>query len=109
MERKDKVRVTGPIIALTTLQSQNKDDDIIGCYVYDENIYTNPLSSFYAFEGLPYVYGLDEKDFIIADSERGSIQRYAVEYCKTPVGVDEFSSKTDSLVDSFFSLPSLAN
>ena len=72
-------------------------DAIRGCYVFDYNIYTNPLSSFVAFAGLPFVYGFDEDIFIIANTGGGDIQSYSVEYCKTPVGADEFSSKTEFL------------
>ena len=95
------VASTGVVIAITI--PKNTDDNIIGCYVFDKNLYTNPLSSSGAFGGLPYVYGFDENTFIIANTEGGDILSYTVEYYKTPVGTDEFSSKTDSLTDSLFS------
>ncbi|MCL1828809.1 MAG: hypothetical protein FWG32_04850 [Oscillospiraceae bacterium] len=91
----------GPVIAATAPQSQ--DEDIIGCYVFDKNIYTNPLSSFMAAGGLPYVYGFGEDFFIIANTSGGEPHCYSAEYCKTPVGADEFRSKMTSLPGSLFS------
>ena len=112
---------TGPLIALSSASGVNDDISAIaaagtpppsavngfngvenairGCYVFDYNIYTNPLSSFVAFDGLPFVYGFAEDIFIIANTGGGDIQSYSVEYCKTPVGADEFSSKTEFLAD----------
>jgi len=43
------VAATGAVIATTTPESM--DGDIFGCYVFDENLYTNPFSSFMAFGG----------------------------------------------------------
>ena len=99
------IAATGP--AISAAASNYTDDDIFGCYVFDRNIYTNPLSSFMALGGLPYVYGFDEDMFIIADAEGGGIRLFSVEYYRTPVDEDEFSSKTDALTGAFFSLPGL--
>ncbi|MCL1810404.1 MAG: hypothetical protein FWG42_11675 [Clostridiales bacterium] len=82
------------------------DGDVLGCYVFDENIYTNPLSSYVAFGGTPYVYGFDESAFIRADFESGDVLTCSVEYCNTPVGVDEFSKVADGLFSDW--LPNLA-
>ena len=91
----------GPVIALTARSSG--DDEVLGCYVFAESIYTNPLSSSPELVDLPYVYAFDESAFLIAaDAEGGGIQSYAVVYCHTPVGTDEFSAKMDSLVSTSF-------
>ena len=97
------VAVTGPVIIMTA--PKNEDGDIRGNYVFEKNIYTNPLSSFLAFGSLPYVYGFDDDTFTIANNENGVTQRYNVEYYKMPVGVDEFSSMSDPPFDSL--LPKL--
>ena len=92
---------------ISTTYPDNVDESLIGCYVFDKNIYTNPLSSFLALDGLPYVYGFDEDTFIIADTGGGVIQSYTVEYFRTPVGADEFLSETGRY-SSLFSPPDLS-
>ena len=49
-------------------------EDIIGCYVYDECLYMNPLSSFMPYGGMPYVYGIGGDALIIADTSSGDVQ-----------------------------------
>jgi len=87
------VAASGLVIAATAPESM--DDDIFGCYAFDENLYIIPFSSFMIFGQMPYVYGLNESAFIIANTETGDMQSCTVEYCKTPVSADEFSSKTN--------------
>ncbi|MCL1809665.1 MAG: hypothetical protein FWG42_07885 [Clostridiales bacterium] len=82
------------------------DDGVLGCYVFDENLYTNPLSSYMAFGGTPYVYAFDENSFIRADTGNGEMRTCSVEYCNTPVSTDEFSKVTDGFFSEW--LPDLA-
>ena len=96
------VAVAGPVIATATAP-KNIDDVVAGCYVFDKNIYTSPLSSTLYFGGLPYVYAFDGDAFVIASTGGGLAQAYTVERCKTPVGADEFKPNSES----FFSPPSL--
>lgn len=59
-----------------------------------------------AFGNLPYVYGFNENMFIIANTNTGDIQSYIIQYCKTPVNTDEFSSKIDDFLSGW--LPDLS-
>jgi len=104
------VAAVGPVMAMAAPDIPDfTDDDILGCYVFERNIYTNPLSSFMAFGGLPYVYGFFEDSFVIADTGGGGTRSYFVEYYNSPVGADEFYSKSDfPLGGSLFSLPGLS-
>jgi len=98
------VAVTGAVIALTA--SKNTDDldeDITGCYVFEKNIFTNPLSSSIAFGEMPYVYGFSENEFIFANTGGGAIRTYTVEYCKIPVSADVFTSEEAFPFGSLFS------
>ena len=103
------VAAVGPLFAMTAPKSpENADAGIFGCYIFDENIFTNPLSSFFAFGELPHVYGFDDEAFIIADTGSGGVRSYSVEYYNTPVGLDPFFMLADELYDPFHSLPDLA-
>jgi hypothetical protein len=82
-------------------------DDIYGCYVFDANLYTHPLSSYMAFGGTPFVYGFDRGEAIFADIGSGDAQRYAVDYYNKPVGADEFTSKHDGPLSTIFTPPGL--
>ena len=97
------IAVAGPVIAIAA--PANTDGDIRGCYVFEKNLYTSPLSSFMAFGGLPYVYGFTDDAFIIADTGSGEVETCRVEYCKTPAGANEFTSKSES---SLFTPPDLS-
>ena len=100
--------ITSVHIATTsTTNPDNIGDSLIGCYVFDKNIYTNPLSSFIAIGGLPFVYGFEEDAFIIADTGGGVVQSYTVEYFRTPVGADEFLYITEPHT-SLFAPPDLS-
>jgi hypothetical protein len=87
---------------------KNVDEDILGCYVYEKAIYENPLSSFRAFDSLPYVYGFDENNFIIANTGGGPVQSFTVEYFKTPIDADELTSKEVIFADMLYMLPDLS-
>ena len=86
-------------------RTESPDDDILGCYEFDECLYMNPLSSFAAFGKLPYVYGLTDDSLIIANTESGQLETYSVTYEKTPVPTDEFTSKIEF---SFLPSPDLS-
>ena len=75
------------------------DCDIRGCYVIEDNLYTNPLSSAGWFGKSTSVYGFDEYEFFVAMTDSGIIRRYSVTYHNKPVGADEFSLKTDIMAD----------
>gem|GEM_PF-453626 len=101
----------GPTIAMATPKNtapEYTDSAIQGCYVFDANLYTNPLSSFMAFGNMPEVYGFDEDVFYIANTGNGSVRRFYIEYYNTPVSADEFSLNSESLAISFGWLPSIA-
>ncbi len=76
--------------------------DIAGCYVFDECLYMNPLSSTLAAKGaMPYVYGVGEYALIIASTQTGDMESLPAQYGRTPVAADEFTSKGDLLLGSF--------
>ncbi|MCL1805360.1 MAG: hypothetical protein FWG28_05100 [Clostridiales bacterium] len=103
------VAVSGPMIAMTSPRgAEYAAAGIFGCYVFDENIYTNPLSSFIARGELPYTYCFEKDAFFITDTSNGSIRSHGVEYYKTPVDLDPFFLLADELFDPFHSLPDLA-
>jgi hypothetical protein len=82
---------------------------ISGCYVVAASIYQNPLSSSAIYGEMPWVYGCSENAFIIAGTESGDIRSYSIEYCKTPVGADEFSAATtDIFADPPFAPPGIS-
>lgn len=64
--------------------------DIRGSYEFDENIYTNPLSSFFAVKGnMPY-YIISTNKFMIMDTENSSQQEFSVDFTKRPLDKDGF-------------------
>jgi len=64
--------------------------DIRGFYEFDENIYTNPLSSFMAVKGdMPY-YIISTNLFEIVDIENSSKQEFSVNFDKKPLDKDSF-------------------
>ncbi len=76
--------------------------DIAGCYVFDECLYMNPLSSMLAAKGsMPYVYGVGEDALIIANTQTGDTESLPVQFIDTPVAEDEFSSKGDLFLESY--------
>ncbi len=89
---------TTPVSTLVSVSyDKSGDDNIFGCYEFDESIYMNPFSSFRAVKGLmPYVYGLSEDALIIANTKTGETQRFTAQYENTAVGGDEFASKSNS-------------
>ncbi|MCL1847557.1 MAG: hypothetical protein FWF91_06275 [Coriobacteriia bacterium] len=101
------VAAVGPAISLAT--PKTADAEIFGCYVVEKNLYTSPLSSYLVLGETPLVYSFDESTCIIADTEEGSIRSFAIEYDKTPVSTDEFSSRNGPSVGSLTYLPNLAH
>ena len=99
------VGAAGPVIVMAA--PKTADDDIIGCYVFDSNIYTYHLSSYMAFGGTPYVYAFSENEFILGNTASGGIQSYKADYYNKPVGADEFTSMQNDPLSSFISLPGL--
>lgn len=93
------VAVSGIGFSATAL---NAEDNLFGCYDFDECLYMNPLSSFIALKGfMPYVYGISEDSLVIVNTENGHIEQLTAQYEKTPVTEDEFSSKADFILESF--------
>lgn len=89
-------------IGITLPQPQyiSSEEDILGCYEFDQCTFMNPLSSTLAARGfMPYVYGLDKDMLIIANTGTGHIQQLPAKYENTPVSADEFSLTTK--FDSF--------
>lgn len=71
-------------------------EDLFGCYIFDECIYMNPLSSFRAVKGfMPYIYGVSDDSLIIANTETGEIQQFSAPYEYTAVDGNEFTSKSE--------------
>ena len=101
------VAATGPVIAMAT--PENTSEDISGCYLFDENIYTSSLNSYVSEGEMPLVYGLDADVFIIADRESGEARSYTVEYSKTPVSVSEFSLKAGNAFNTGYPPPDLSH
>lgn len=81
----------------------NAEDDIFGCYTFDNCLYMNPLSSFMPpVKGfMPYIYGLGKYALVIANTETGDLQQYSGRYERTPVAEDELSSKAEFIFESF--------
>lgn len=73
----------------------SEGDDLFGCYIFDECIYRNPLSSFIAVKGyMPYVYGLSKDSLIIVNTSTGDMERFSAQYRSCSVDGDEFTSRT---------------
>ena len=66
-------------------------DDLYGNYVFEKQVYMNPLSSFIAFDGYREYYTLTENLLILTD-ETGNQQRIAVAYEQTEVDKQEFKN-----------------
>ncbi|NLA87390.1 MAG: hypothetical protein GX847_08980 [Clostridiales bacterium] len=73
-------------------------DDILGCYAFDQCLYMNPLSSFFPYKAMPYVYGVGRDALIIADTSTSDVQSLSAQYEKTSVPADAFSSESDLIV-----------
>lgn len=92
-----------------SMDAPDTDEDIFGCYEFDECLYMNPLSSFIAVKGfMPYIYGLGRDSLIIANTETGVTEQMPAHYEKTPVAADELISKADIVFESF-RFPNLAH
>ncbi len=63
--------------------------ELYGNYVFEKQIYMNPLSSFLALEGYREYYTLTENDLIVTD-EAGNQQKYAVTYQQAEPDPKEF-------------------
>ena len=99
--------ISGAGIGISVSNAQNDDNDIFGCYEFDDCLYMNPLSSFMAATKgfMPYIYGLGEDALIIANTETGHIQQLSAQYENTVVPEDEFISKNNFTV---ISLPDIS-
>jgi len=94
------VAAAGPVITIATPATPvTIDSNMHGCYIVDDNLYTNPLSSAGWFGKSPSVYVFDEYEFFMANTDSGIIRSYSVTYHNEPVGADEFSSKADIMAD----------
>lgn len=63
---------------------------IYGFYEFDKNIYTNPLSSFWAVKGhMPY-FGITENALMIIDDKDGSVQKFGGVFSKEPLSKEDF-------------------
>ncbi len=87
------------------VQQVKGDDNIFGCYEFDESIYKNPLSNFAAMKGsMPYVYGFSDDALIIANIDTGEMQRFSANYESMAVGEDEFAIEN---IPAVFSPPDI--
>ncbi|MEN6389182.1 MAG: hypothetical protein ABFD04_02120 [Syntrophomonas sp.] len=74
------------------IDETNDSYDIRGCYEFEENVYTNPLSSFLAVKGhMPY-YKISARALTINNDENGSKQEYSADFSKVPLNKERFTS-----------------
>jgi beta-lactamase regulating signal transducer with metallopeptidase domain len=78
--------------------------ELYGHYIFDKQLYMNPLSSFLAMDGFKEYYTLTENSLIITN-EAGNQQEIAVAYEPSPLDEEEFSS---SFMLAIGDLPSIA-
>jgi len=71
--------------------SLNDISDLYGYYVFEKQLYMNPLSSFIAFDGHKEYYTLAENQFIIID-KNGNELVYQVTYEQSEVDEQEFKN-----------------
>lgn len=93
-----------------TLKSMtNIEDDIFGCYEYQDCQYIHPLSSFFpSGHSMPYVYGIENDSLIIANTRSGEIEQFSAQYGKTPVDTSEFTVISDFEPKLFPATPDLS-
>lgn len=101
------IAVSGIFLSFDPASAEN---DIYGCYEFDECIYMNPLSSFLARkESMPYVYYINEDFFITVNTKTGDTEKFEAHYEKTHVTEDEFSKLSEFIDDPFlFRIPDLS-
>ena len=69
-----------------------EEADIFGCYEFGENIYTNPVSSFFPYKGdMPY-YEISEKSLKIINNRDGTVQEFAGDFERKSLNKDNFES-----------------
>ena len=73
-------------------------DKLYGNYMFEKQVYMNPLSSFIAFDGYKEYYTLTE-NMLILTNEAGNQQRFEVTYEQTAVDEDEFNNSF--MIDGF--------
>lgn len=67
--------LTNPAKTLPDLTTPNAIPAFVRAYAFDENLYTNPLSSYIAFDGTGQLYLLEpDKGFTIVSEETGEVQ-----------------------------------
>ncbi|MCL2788615.1 MAG: hypothetical protein FWD59_09050, partial [Micrococcales bacterium] len=86
--------IGGTGAAIVTATPTEADFELTGVYVFAEELYTNPLSSYRPFGSTPYVYGVFEDEFIVGDMSNGVVNSYAIDRHNTPVDVDEFTKSS---------------
>ena len=77
-------------IVIGKLLPTNNCSNICGYYEFDENIYTNPLSSFFAVKGYMPYYGISKNALMIINNENGSIQEFAAIFAKSSLDKEDF-------------------
>ncbi|MCL2784858.1 MAG: hypothetical protein FWD55_05370 [Propionibacteriaceae bacterium] len=70
---------------------------LVGSYQFAENIYTSPLSSYIPF-GAPFVYSITQDSLVAGSLESSEVITYGLEFERTPVDEDVFSSAPQSFV-----------
>ncbi len=84
-------------------------EEIEGIYEFDDNVYTNPLSSFIAMKGyMPYFEILEDKLRII-DSQNDTVEEIAGLSAPSDVSTDDFEAlfENEIALDGF-SIPDIA-
>jgi|GEM_PF-2120777 len=66
--------------------------DISGRYEFEENVYTNPLSSFFAVKGhMPY-FDITDNALRIVDEEFDTVEKYAGTFAPADINEDDFEA-----------------
>jgi hypothetical protein len=68
----------------------NSIDELYGYYEFDQNIYTNPLSSFLPFKGHMPFYEISESGLSIISIRDGSVQSIPGTFEKKPLDREQF-------------------
>lgn len=79
------------IISIFHIKPFDMTAELYGNYVFEKQLYMNPLSSFLAFDGFIEYYTLTKNFLIITDMD-GNQQRISVDYEKSELDEEEFKN-----------------
>lgn len=91
----DEETAPKPKISTGTAEPSPEDESIDGMYEFDDNVYTNPLSSFIAVKGyMPYFEMTDSKLRII-DPQNDTVEEIKGEAALSDISQEEFDALFD--------------